>query len=58
MIKIQALEWLQRRIQGLVLNKVTKDWPVYTNRQHYGIYMDRPKIDLSLYLLSYDSIFL
>jgi hypothetical protein len=25
MIKIQALEWLQRRIQGLVLNKVTKD---------------------------------
>jgi hypothetical protein len=29
MIKIQALEWVQGRIQDLILNNVTKDWPVY-----------------------------
>jgi hypothetical protein len=29
MIKIQALEWVQGRIQDIILNNVTKDWPVY-----------------------------
>jgi hypothetical protein len=29
MIRIQALEWVQGRIQALVLNRVTKEWPVY-----------------------------
>jgi hypothetical protein len=29
MIRIQALEWVQCRIQDLILNNVTKDWPVY-----------------------------
>ena len=28
MIKIQALEWIQGRIQDLV-NNVTRNWPVY-----------------------------
>jgi hypothetical protein len=27
MIEIQALEWVQGRIQDLVINKVTKNWP-------------------------------
>jgi hypothetical protein len=29
MIGIQALEWVQGRIQDLILNNVTTDWPVY-----------------------------
>ncbi len=29
MIRIQALEWVQRKIQGLILNNVTTDWPIY-----------------------------
>ena len=29
MVKIQALEWVQGRIQDLILNNVTRDWPVY-----------------------------
>ena len=29
MIKIQALEWVQGRIQDIINNNVTKDWPVY-----------------------------
>ena len=28
MIRIQALEWVQGRIQDLILNNVTRDWPV------------------------------
>ena len=33
MIKIQALEWVQGRIQDIILNNVTKDWPVCGNKQ-------------------------
>jgi hypothetical protein len=29
MIRIQALEWVQGRIQDIILNNVTRDWPVY-----------------------------
>ena len=29
MIRIQALEWVQDRIQDIILNDVTTDWPVY-----------------------------
>jgi outer membrane lipoprotein-sorting protein len=29
MIRIQALEWVQGRIQDIILNNVTIDWPVY-----------------------------
>ncbi len=29
MIKIQALEWVQGTIQDTILNKVTRNWPVY-----------------------------
>ena len=29
MIRIQVLEWIQGRIQDLILNNVTTDWPVY-----------------------------
>ena len=29
MIRIQALEWVQGRIQDIILNNVTTDWPVY-----------------------------
>jgi len=29
MIKIQALEWIQGRIQDLVNNKVIKDWSIH-----------------------------
>jgi hypothetical protein len=29
MIRIQALEWVQGTIQDLILNNVTRDWPVY-----------------------------
>jgi hypothetical protein len=29
MIKITALEWVQGRIQDIILNNVTRDWPVY-----------------------------
>jgi hypothetical protein len=28
-IRIQALEWVQGKIQDLILNNVTIDWPVY-----------------------------
>ena len=30
MIRIQALEWVQGDIQDLILNNVTRDWPVYS----------------------------
>jgi hypothetical protein len=26
-IRIQALEWMQGRVQDLILNNVTRDWP-------------------------------
>ena len=29
MIRIQALEWVQGRIQDLILDNVTTDWPIY-----------------------------
>ncbi|MFL6455059.1 MAG: hypothetical protein ACJ71L_13785 [Nitrososphaeraceae archaeon] len=29
MIKIQALEWVQGNIQDIVINNVTRNWPVY-----------------------------
>jgi hypothetical protein len=29
MISIQALEWTQGKIQDLILDNVTTDWPVY-----------------------------
>jgi hypothetical protein len=29
MIRIQSLEWVQGRIQDLILNNVTTNWPVY-----------------------------
>jgi hypothetical protein len=29
MIRIQALEWVQGKIQGLILDNVTRDWSVY-----------------------------
>jgi hypothetical protein len=29
LIEIQALEWVQGRIQDLILNNVTRDWPIY-----------------------------
>ena len=29
MIRIQVLEWIQGRIQDLILNNVTTDWLVY-----------------------------
>jgi hypothetical protein len=32
MIKIQALEWAQGRIQDLILNNVTRNWPVYDDK--------------------------
>ena len=32
MIRIQALEWVQERVQDLVINKVTRDWPVYNTK--------------------------
>ena len=28
-IRIQALEWVQGTMQDLILNNVTRDWPVY-----------------------------
>ena len=31
MIRIQALEWAQSRIQDLILKNVTTDWPVYND---------------------------
>jgi hypothetical protein len=31
MTRIQALEWVQGRIQDLILNNVTPDWPVYND---------------------------
>jgi hypothetical protein len=32
MIRIQALEWVQGRIQDLILNNITRDWPVYNDK--------------------------
>jgi hypothetical protein len=32
MIRIQALEWVQGRIQDIILNNVTRDWPVYNTK--------------------------
>jgi hypothetical protein len=29
MIRIQALEWVQGKIQDIILNNVTTDWPFY-----------------------------
>jgi hypothetical protein len=29
MIRIQALEWVQGKIQDLILINVTTDWPIY-----------------------------
>ena len=29
MIRIQALEWVQDKIQDLILNNLTIDWPIY-----------------------------
>ncbi len=31
MIRIQALERVQGRIQDIILNNVTTDWPVYND---------------------------
>ena len=31
MIRIQALEWVQGRIQDLILDNVTTDWRVYND---------------------------
>ena len=31
MIRIQALEWVQGRIQDIILNNITTDWPVYND---------------------------
>jgi hypothetical protein len=31
MIRIQALGWVQGRIQDLILNNVTRNWPVYND---------------------------
>jgi hypothetical protein len=31
MVRIQALEWTQGRRQDLIINNVTRDWPVYNN---------------------------
>jgi hypothetical protein len=31
MIRIQALEWVQGKIQDLILDNVTTDWPFYDN---------------------------
>ena len=33
MIRIQALEWVQGTIQDLILNNVTRDWPIYNDEQ-------------------------
>lgn len=33
MIRIPALEWVQGRIQDIILNNVTRDWPVYDNNE-------------------------
>ncbi|MFL6346140.1 MAG: hypothetical protein ACJ71A_11930 [Nitrososphaeraceae archaeon] len=32
MIKIQALEWVQGQVQDIILNNVTRDWPVYDSK--------------------------
>jgi hypothetical protein len=31
MIRIHALEWVQGKIQDLILKNVTRNWPVYNN---------------------------
>jgi hypothetical protein len=32
MIKIQTLEWIQGKTQDLILNNVTRNWPVYKTK--------------------------
>jgi hypothetical protein len=32
MIKIQTLEWVQGQVQDIILNNVTRDWPVYDSK--------------------------
>jgi hypothetical protein len=31
MIRIQELEWVQGRIQDLILNNVTRNWPMHND---------------------------
>jgi len=31
MIRIQALEWVQGKIQDIILENVTRDWPFFDN---------------------------
>jgi hypothetical protein len=35
MIKIQALEWVQDRIQDLILNNVTRNWMYTRQNRHF-----------------------
>jgi hypothetical protein len=32
MMRIQALEWVQGRMQDLILDNLTTDWPVYDDK--------------------------
>ena len=32
MIRIQALEWVQAKIQDLILDHITTDWPFYDDK--------------------------
>ena len=32
MIRVQALEWVQGKIQDLILDNVTTDWPFYDDQ--------------------------
>ena len=32
MIRIQPLEWVQGKIQDLILDNVTRDWPFYDDK--------------------------
>jgi hypothetical protein len=41
MIRIQALEWVQGRIQDIIVNNVTRDWPVY-DTQINNFYLNLP----------------
>ncbi len=50
MIRIQALEWLQRKIQDLILNNVTADRPVYDKRR--TSFFSSINIDLILYTIN------
>jgi hypothetical protein len=31
MIRVQVLEWVQGKIQDLILDNVTTDWPAYND---------------------------